>query len=416
MLTDAVSYDNTRLGEKFLRFGKYSPAKATLENYTMSAAFELAEYGIFLCYTVVMLIRPSLCRILILIVVFMCVGAIPSWAQKRALVLTKWNRSDGMRDGEEIYFLSSYSLYLPGKVIIPMFIVTDARYLYRDLSLYRISGGGRDRLERVWSLGADVSRKVVNLQSCRYARSGDKLYFSWSGGWDKAKKESIHPVLEYDLFTSEARFFKDARMLGELSEDLDYQHPDKLKQSIVWGRAGLQPLSEWELPSPLEYSSRNPRFLKNVIVGQKADGQFRSAALAELDAWGESKILRKILAEFEKDDDDIQRKIYSTKWGVLIRMSATLRNDSPPDIFSAAFDNDAEALRGFLDAGADPNSADDAGCTLLMYAVFGEAPDTMTLLFEAGADPQKKTNAGKFPWLYAALNPLRHRFLEMWGK
>src|SRR6056297_2621580 len=205
-----------------------------------------------------MLIRPFLYRILILVVLLLLLGAIPSWAQKRALVQTKWDRSDGMRDGGNIYFLSSYSLYLPGKVIIPMFVVTNTRYLYNDLSLYRISGGGPDVLERVWSFGPEISGKVVDLQSCRYARSGDKFYFSWSGGWDKAKKEGIKPVLEYDLGTSEARFFKDARMLEEISEGLDYQHPDRVKQSELWGRAGLQPLSEWGLPSPLEYSSRNP--------------------------------------------------------------------------------------------------------------------------------------------------------------
>ena len=355
-------------------------------------------------------------RILTLMFLLLFLGTAPAWAQKRALVQTKWNRSDGIRDGEDVYFLSSYSLYLPGKVIIPMFVVTNPRYFYRDLSLYRISSGGRDELERLWSLGPNISGKVVNLQSCRFARSGDKLYFSWSGGWDNERKESIHRVLEYDLLTSEARVFEDERMLREISENLDYQHPDKLKQSIVWGHAGLLPLSEWELPSPLEYSSRNPRFLKNVIVGQKADREFRTAALAELDSQGNSKILRRILAEFEKVDGSSQRNIYSTKWEVLVRMSATLRGDSPQNAFSAAFDNDADALKGFLDAGADPNSADDAGCTLLMYAVLGEAPDTMTLLFEAGADPQKKTKDGKFPWLYAALNPLRHRFLELWGK
>jgi len=370
----------------------------------------------FLCYTVTMLMRPFLYRILILIVVILCVGVIPSWAQKKALVQTKWNQSDGMRDGDDIYFLSSYSLYLPGKVIIPMFVVTDPRFLYRNLSLYRISDGSSDKLERLWSLGSDISGKVVNLQSCRYTHSGDKLYFGWGGGWDKGKKEIVHRILEYNLITSEARFFKDSRKLKEVSNDLDYRPPERLKQSIVWGRAGLQPLSEWELPSPLEYSSKNPRFLKNVIIKQKADRQFRSAALAELDSQRNSKILRTILAELEKSDDTAQRKIYSTKWNVLIRMSATLRGDTPPDIFSAAFNNDVEALREFLNAGADPNTSDDEGRTLLMYAVLGEAPDTMTLLFEAGADPQKKTNAGNFPWLYAALNPLRHHFLKLWGK
>lgn len=252
--------------------------------------------------------------------------------------------------------------------------------------------------------------------TCRYARLGNKLYFSWSGGWDKTKKEGIRPVLEYDLGSSKARVFEDAGAIEEISEELDYQHPDRVKQSELWGHAGLLPLSEWDLPSPLEYSSRDPKFLKKVIVEQKADRRFRAAALAELDTRGEAKILGKILEEFDKEDDHTQRGIYRTKWEVLIRMSKTLRGNSPRDIFGATFDNDAQALQGFLDSGADPDSTDDDGCTLLMYAVLGEAPDTMTLLFEAGADPQKKSDSGEFPWLYAALNPLRHRFLELWGK
>lgn len=363
-----------------------------------------------------MLMRQFLYGILIFIVLLLFFGVIFPWTQKRPVVLTKWNRSDGIRNGEEIYFLSNYSLYLPGKVIIPMFVVTNTRYLFRDVSLYRLSGGGHDKLERLWSFGPDISGKMVDLQSCRYARSGNKLYFSWNGGWNKTQKKGIRPVLEYDLDSSEARLIKDMSQLNEFPVDLNYHPANKVARSKLWGRAGLLPLSKWDLPSPLEYSSRYPEFLKKIIMNQKADRNFRSAAFAELDARGEARILRKILAKFEKDDNNIERRIYSTKWKLLIRMSATLRADSPPDIFSAAFDNDAETLKGFLDAGADPNSSDDAGNTLLMYAVLGEAPDTMTLLFEAGADPKQKNYSGIFPWLYAALNPLRHRFLKLWGK
>ncbi len=348
-------------------------------------------------------------------VLLLCLGALPSWAQKRVLVQTKWGRSDGMRNGEDIYFLSYYSLYLPGRVIIPMFMVTNTRYLYSDVSLYRVSGGGADELERLWRIGSDTPEKLVDLQSCRYARSGDKLYFSWRGGWDKAKKKGISPVLEYDLETSEARLFRDVRELGETSEELDYHHEDKVAQSKVWGRVGLLPLSQWNLPSPLEYSSKDPKFLKKLIIEQKADRRLRSAAYSELDDRSESKILGEILAELEKVNDDA-KGIYCTKWEVLIRMSATLRSDSSPDVFRAAFDNDTEALKGFLDAGTDPNSSDDAGRSLLMYAVLGEAPDTMALLFEAGADPREQTESGVHPWLYAALSPLRQRFLESWGK
>ena len=353
---------------------------------------------------------------MIILFLLLSAGAFPAWAQKKALVQTKWDRSDGMRNGEDIYFLSNYSLYLPGKVIIPIFIVTDARYLYRDLSLYRLSGGNGDELEHLWSFGRDMSGKVVDLQSCRYARSGNRLYFSWRGEWDNKENESVHPVLEYDLDNSHARLFEDAKRVGDFSQELDYHPADRVAKSEVWGRAGLLPLNEWDLPSPLEYSSRDPKFLKRVILEQKADRRFRSAALTKLDARGEEKILREILAELAKVDDDQPKKAYSTKWEVLIRMSATLRGNTPPDAFSAAFHNQAKTLQDFLDAGMDPDRADAAGRTLMMYAVLGEAPDTLRLLFEAGADPQKETESGEYPWFYAALNPLRQRFLELWGK
>ena len=175
-----------------------------------------------------MLIRSSLCKIMIILFLLLSAGAFPAWAQKKALVQTKWDRSDGMRNGEDIYFLSNYSLYLPGKVIIPIFIVTDARYLYRDLSLYRLSGGNGDELEHLWSFGRDMSGKVVDLQSCRYARSGNRLYFSWRGEWDNKENESVHPVLEYDLDNSHARLFEDAKRVGDFSQELDYHPADKV--------------------------------------------------------------------------------------------------------------------------------------------------------------------------------------------
>jgi len=97
-------------------------------------------------------------------------------------------------------------------------------------------------------------------------------------------------------------------------------------------------------------------------------------------------------------------------------MTRTLSADRPEDMFSAAFNNDADALAGFLDSGADPDSADERGRTLMMWSVLGNAPDTMELLFKRGADPTKKSDCGLFPWWYAALNPLRAQFLKLWGK
>lgn len=52
---------------------------------------------------------------MIILLLLLSAGAFPAWAQKKAMVQTKWNHLDGMRNGEDIYFLSNYSLYLPGQ-------------------------------------------------------------------------------------------------------------------------------------------------------------------------------------------------------------------------------------------------------------------------------------------------------------
>ena len=88
-------------------------------------------------------------------------------------------------------------------------------------------------MERLWSFGSELSEKVVDLQSCRYSRSVETLYFSWNGGWDKTKKEGITPVLEYDLASSEARVYGDVRELGERAGETDYHHEDTVLQSKV---------------------------------------------------------------------------------------------------------------------------------------------------------------------------------------
>lgn len=343
-------------------------------------------------------------RIFLLSVLFMFLCAMPVWSRGNPDIHTRWERSHGLQVGEDIYFLSYYYLYKPGKTIIPMFMVTPSRRLYSDMSLYRLSSGPQDKLERLWTY--DIH---INVKNCWFARSEDKIYISWTSR--KKEDNSPLPALEYDLSEHTGRRVELPREEGELSTSIDLHFPDPVNRLELWGRAGLLPLSEWELPSPLEYSSKNPRFLKKVIVEQMVDREFRAAALSELDDQGNAKILKQILAETEKERG--KASFDTLKWEVLIRMSKTLRSDRPDNMFSAAFDNDTVALTRFLDSGEDPDSADERGRTLMMWAVLGGAPDTMELLFERGADPKKKSDCGLFPWWYAALSPLRAQFLEL---
>jgi len=365
-------------------------------------------------------------------VLFSLSAASPVHAEKRPLVQTSWHRSDGIQAGDDIYFLSSYSLYVPGKVIIPLFIVTDPKVYCRDLSLYRLSAGGRggkngtgvfagqQKLERVWSWGDGLSGRKVDLQSCKYGRAGGRIYFQWTGGWDNEQNQIIRPVLEYDLERGTARLL-DGIPGQELPESLklSYEIPDRIKDSRVWLRAGRQSLDVWDLPSPLDYSSEDSDFLQKVIIENLCDREFRSAALAALDELRDPAIMERILGKMEQKrirNPDQFYDEYFERMTVLIEMSDTMRAGRATDIFSAAFDNDADLLRQLLEAGSDPDSADRRGRTPLMYAVFGKAPDTLRILFEAGADPDRETGSGKTAWLYAAVNPLRPLYLDLWKK
>lgn len=352
--------------------------------------------------------------------------AAPLHAGKKPLVRTSWNRSDGIQSGDDIYFLGSYSLYLPGKVIIPMFVVTRPKVYYRNFSLYRLSttgtGGNAEQqnLERVWSCDDGLTGRKVDLQSCRYSRAEGRIYFQWTGGWNAEQKQSIRPVLEYDLEKGTARLL-DGTPGRELPAGVELAHdvPGKIKKSRVWLRAGRLPLDAWDLPSPLEYSSEDPDFLQKVIIRNLGDRDFKSAALTALDELREPAVMERLLSEMEKERvrrSDYPYNEYFERMTALIEMSGTMRSRRSPDIFSAAFDNDADLLRRLLEAGIDPDCADSRGRTPLMYAVFGKAPDTLRLLFEAGADPQQETESGQTAWLYAALNPLRPLYLELWGK
>ncbi len=352
--------------------------------------------------------------------------ATPLYAGKKPLVRTSWNRSGGIQAGDDIYFLSSYSLYMPGKVIIPMFVVTRPKVYYRNFSLYRISAGSpggnaeQQILERVWSCGDCPTGRKVDLQSCKYGRADGRIYFQWTGNWDDEEKQSNRPVLEYDLEGGTARML-DGTPGREVPAgvELAYDIPGKIKESWVWLRAGRLPPAAWDLPSPLEHSSDDPDFLQKVIIQSLGDREFRSAALTALDELREPAVMERILSEMEQERgrrSDYSYNEYYERMTVLIEMSAPMRSGRSPDIFSAAFDNDADLLRRLLEAGTDPDSADRRGRTPLMYAVFGKAPDTLRLLFEAGADPQRETESGQTAWLYAALNPLRPLYLELWGK
>ncbi len=383
-----------------------------------------------------MKISFHLIKIFILVISVGMVFPFMVQAKKPPLVKTSWSRSNGMQVDGDIYFLSRYSLYQPGKVIIPMFIVTKTKRFFLDLSLYRLSSsGGRSDsagLQRLWSLGdnrnSGVSAGGSNMKSCRFGREGVKLYFSRTGGWVSDEKKSRHPILEYDIRSGRSRLLVEEGSVETAAATLEYRPPEYVKASDTWVVGGLLPLDVWGLPSPLEYSSRDKKFLRKVLVEKMGDREFRRAALESLDSRGDVDLMEDLLQRMEALRDKRSEEVYDKssygeyyeKWSILIEMGETLRGagkgEDRAEVFAAVFDNDAAELRRLIESGADPNSTDEEGRNLLMYAIFGGAPDSLRLLFEKGADPDIESNTGYTAWMYAALSPLRNLYLELWGK
>ena len=71
-----------------------------------------------------------------------------------------------------------------------------------------------------------------------------------------------------------------------------------------------------------------------------------------------------------------------------------------PPIMWAALDGDVEATRLLLERGADPNLANEAGATALMWAI--PHRDKVALLLEKGANPNARSKDGRTPLLIAA--------------
>ena len=68
---------------------------------------------------------------------------------------------------------------------------------------------------------------------------------------------------------------------------------------------------------------------------------------------------------------------------------------SSPKIFAAVKNSDLKEVKSLLVQGADPNSYDEDGDHLLMYAALFSSLDCMKLLLEKGSDPNAKNNLGE---------------------
>jgi uncharacterized protein len=66
-------------------------------------------------------------------------------------------------------------------------------------------------------------------------------------------------------------------------------------------------------------------------------------------------------------------------------------------LFGLARAGETDELAGYLDAGVDPNLANQKGDTLVMLAAYHGHADTVRALLERGADPDRANDRGQTP-------------------
>src|SRR5678809_61138 len=79
--------------------------------------------------------------------------------------------------------------------------------------------------------------------------------------------------------------------------------------------------------------------------------------------------------------------------------------------FEAVRNNDLKEVKSLLEKGADPNSADEDGDHLLMYATLYSSIDCMKILIEKGADINAKNNLDETALMWSVHDIEKLKFL-----
>jgi len=85
------------------------------------------------------------------------------------------------------------------------------------------------------------------------------------------------------------------------------------------------------------------------------------------------------------------------------------------NIFTAVKENDIGAVRSLLNQGIDPNSYEEDGDHLLMYAALYSSVDCMQLLLEKGSDPNKKNSFDETALIWSLHDPAKIKLLIQHG-
>lgn len=346
-------------------------------------------------------------------------------ALRKKVVNTRKVISSGFRMGNTIYFLCEYVLSKSGSTVIPMYIYTPGTIYLDKVFLYSINIP-EEKLTQIADLkpvSSYAGRGKVDYAKWAYADS--KLYVSYSTGWDKETKKYIYEIFSFDIKT---------KAVNELVKNNGKRIMDKyfssgksgnaISMSQVMYYAGCISDEEWQLPSPLEYSTKEKENLEKIIIEQVGDLAFKDAVFQIIRKSITKKDADRIIASMKKWNEDLpgdKQMIYKPhmeKWSARLSMAARMNapNDGPSadslDFLEAAFRDDAAKLGEMLKT-IDINTADENKCTALMYSIFGKAPHTMEILIKNGADLRRESGSGYIAWMFVSNTGLRQRYIKL---
>lgn len=373
-------------------------------------------------------------------------------------ISTHWEFSDGLREGNSVYFLTEYALYQSGKVIIPLYLKGDDKYHVDNVFLYSYNTEKKKltKLADIKPSAPGSGRREIKYT--RFVKENQDIYLLFQSGWDKEKKALKKALFKYNTQNNTVteidagkedilkKYFADKAIPAAKS-------PAYVSSSGIYSLVGEIPLKEWQFPSPLDYIKLGNSELETMLIENTGDKYFIRAIFTKLTNEYSIPEINSIITKMEKrlkSLDSYNQKVYmpyfeecSTKIKMSFKFEKPGGADKVPQIIVAAYNDnnqeiaklvkdinaaDEDGLTALMAAayfdkketamllinyGANINARDKNGCTPLMYSVFGKSGNTLSMFFEKGADRKIETNGGWIAWMFAANTSLRAKFLEL---
>jgi len=330
-------------------------------------------------------------------------------------------------------------MYNPGEIFV------------HYLSLYKYNIKNESLLKVCSVEGFDT---IPYISYTRWLKEGTILYFMIfciRGG----QKE--YEIFKYIIGDSNCHKINDNEKEIILNKFKNKKNKNNiLKKSKILYYVDCIPLSQWNVPSPLEYCSLSKKQLIQTFIEGIGDSSFQNEAFKKLESECSSKELKAVaigiqnkyneLYSYEKmkyasyrdrwftkfmlaskygpqskgDDIALGKAIYNHHNDAAKRIidksnlnCSTKDNNGTTLLMIAAYADNVEVVSLLLSKKCNINERDNYGCTPLMYAIFGNAVHTMDLLLKNNANVMVESNSHYIAWMYINNAGMRQHYLSL---